>query len=71
MGKLDDELMDTKDFPWLLTLFDMLETAIAHCEKAQHAQDVDSLHANLTLAASALKAAFKVYGMRLEKEKTE
>ena len=71
MGQLDDELLDGKDFPWLLTMNEMLETVIIHCERAQNAQDSLMLHANMNQACSAMKAALNVYGMRLKKENVE
>ena len=71
MGDIDVELLDSKDFPWLLTVYEMLETVIVHCERAQDAQDILSLHANMIQAVSALKAALEVYAMRLKREKQE
>ena len=68
MGQLDDELLDSKDFPWLLTMNEMLETVIVHCERAQNAQDSLMLHANLKQASRAMRSALEVYGMRLKKE---
>ena len=62
MGGIDDALMDSKDYPWLLTMHEMLETVIIHCERAQNAQDSLSLHANMNQAVSAMKAALNVYG---------
>jgi hypothetical protein len=71
LGQLDDEILDSKDFPWLLTMNEMLETVIVHCERAQNAQDSLMLHANLKQACNAMKAALNVYGMRLKKENVE
>lgn len=68
---IDDELLDTMDYPWLLTMYEMLETVIIHCERAQKAQNAIALHANLTQASAALRAALGVYGMRLKKETVE
>lgn len=68
---MNDELLDAKDFPWLLTLHEMLELVIVHCERAEDAQDVTALHVHLTQASAALRAAMGVYGMRLKREITE
>ena len=71
MVELDNEILDSKDYLWLLTMYEMLETVIIHCERAQNAQDSLMLHANLKQACSAMKAAMEVYGMRLKKENVE
>ena len=71
MGGIDDDLIDNRDYPWVLTLDEMILKCIDHLEAARVATNVISLHTNLNQASSALKAALNVYGMRLKKEKTE
>lgn len=64
---LDDELASW-DFPWLITMDELLVIIIKHCAAAQDAQTSSMLEAHLKMASRAMRCALEVYGMRLEKE---
>ena len=68
MGKLDDEMMDSKDYLWLSALDETMLLCIEHLETARQCQDGLSLGVQLKMASRAMRSALEVYGMRLEKE---
>ena len=68
MGQLDDEMMDTKDFSWLVTLDEAMLLCIEHLEAARQCQNGLSLGVQLKMASRAMRSALEIYGMRLEKE---
>jgi hypothetical protein len=68
LGKLDDDLIDTKDYPWLVSLDQALVLCMDHLERARQCQDGLSLGVNLKQASRAMRSALEIYGMRLEKE---
>ena len=72
MGQLDDELMDSKDYPWLVNAGrEPILLCVDHLEKARQCQNGLTLGVNLKMASRALRCAMEVYGMRLKKENVE
>ena len=71
MGGLDDEVMGDRDYPWLLTLDEVLTLCVQHLEDARQSQNGLELGVRLKMAALTLKCALDVYGARLKKEKKE
>ena len=71
MGRLDDELLDSRDYPWLLALDEAMLKCLEHLEKAAVCQDGLTLGVNLKMASRALRCALEIYAMRLEKENVE
>lgn len=68
MGELDDEMMDRKDYVWLLALDEAMLLCIEHLEAACQCQNGLTLGVNLKQASRAMRSALEIYGMRLEKE---
>ena len=71
MGGIDDEILDSKDYPWLLTLDEAILLCVDHLEKARQCQNGLELWVNLKMASRALRCAMEVYGTRLKKENVE
>lgn len=68
MGERDVALTD-KDYPWLTTMYDVLELVIGHCEAAENAQDRLTMGVHLKMASRAMRTALELYG-DLNKETT-
>ena len=68
MGIIDDEMIDIKDYPWLLALDETMLLCIEHLETARQCQNGLSLGVQLKMASRAMRSALEIYGMRLEKE---
>ena len=53
------------NFAWVLTIEDVLEIVIAHCEDARHAEDRLRMGVYLKMASRAMRCALEVYGSQL------
>ena len=69
MGGIDEEILDSKDYLWLLALDESMLLCLDHLEAARQCQDGLSLGVQLKMASRAMRSALEIYGMRLEKEK--
>ena len=55
------------DYPWLVTMDEMLMLCIGHCELARHADSNLVLGVQLKMASMALRCALEIYGSGREK----
>jgi hypothetical protein len=68
MDELDGDL-DSDDYPWLLTLDEVLCLSIEHMEIARQSHTELMIGVHLKMASRAMRCALELYGDRLEKEK--
>ena len=67
MGQPNGDLTDV-DYLWLMTIYEMLELVITHCEQAENAQSEWTLEANLKMASRAMRSALEIYGGHINEE---
>jgi hypothetical protein len=61
-----DDAPDDMNFAWSLTLGEMLEIVIEHCDLAMHSSEPLKIGVHLKMASRALRCALEVYGSAIE-----
>jgi hypothetical protein len=61
-----EDTPDDLNFAWVLTLDEVLEIVIEHCENARHSSDQQKIGIYLKMASRAMRCALEVYGSAIE-----
>jgi hypothetical protein len=54
------------NYGFSLTVYEVLEEVIRHCERAENEEDLIRLGVHLRMASRAMRCALEVYGWQLE-----
>jgi hypothetical protein len=64
-----DETADDLNFAFSLTMHEVLELVIAHCDQAQNTENRLTMGVHLKMASRAMRCALEVYGSAIETPK--
>jgi hypothetical protein len=54
------------DYAFYLTMYEVLEEVIVHCDRAQNCENDRMLEVHLKMASRAMRCALEIYGDRLK-----
>lgn len=54
------------NFAWSLTLGEVLEIVIEHCDHTMHSSDPQMIGVHLKMAARAMRCALEIYGSAIK-----
>jgi hypothetical protein len=61
-----DESDDGLNYPYAITLYEVLEIVIEHIDKVQNTEDLLRQGVHLKMASRAMRCALEIYGSQLE-----